>query len=255
MGIFLGTLPLPEPQFFILLLGIAFLGGFLTSGFGIGGGVMMTTLSILFLPVKLGIPLLAPLSLVMAATALRQYWTQWDWRHILVLMPASLVGVWLGTYLLAVITPQAVSRAVGIVAMLFGGVQLLVANRAEWKERFRPPPWQGLFFGFGAGVTTALAHSGGIIYSFYLLPNSRTKELFVGTAVFLFFTTAVLKMGTYFYYHLLNLPILWASLLLIPALFLGSIAGKKFNARLSNRLFLRIVSLLVVLLGVKLAFW
>jgi uncharacterized membrane protein YfcA len=188
----------------------------------------------------------------MSAAGVRQYWRMWDNRLVLVLLPASLVGIWLGTYLLAEVPPQIVRKTVGVLALLFGGFQLFAMTRPEWQNRLRPPTWQGVSFGFGSGISSALAHTGGIVFSFYLLPHSRTKEVFVATTVFLFFTTGLVKMGTYWYYDLLTFPILILSLFLMPALIVGSILGKKLNQRIPNRLFMRLISLFIAIMGIRL---
>ena len=192
----LGPVPSPSLLLIFVLMGIVCAGASVTSGFGIGGGVLVTPLFISVLPPKFGIGLLAPLMFLMSAAGVRQYWRMWDNRHVLVLLPASLAGIWLGTYLLAEIPPQVVKKTVGILAVIFGTFQFFTINRPDWRNRLLPTMWQGVGLGFGSGITSALAHSGGIVFSFYLLPHSRTKEIFVATSLFLFFTTGLLKMGT-----------------------------------------------------------
>ncbi len=248
----MGPVASPSLSLVVLLMGIVFAGAFVTSGFGVGGGVLMTPLFIFFLPPKFGISLLAPLMLSISAAGVRQYWRRWDAVHILVLLPSSLIGIWLGTYLLAEISPVLVKKTVGILAVTFGSFQFFTVNRPEWRDRLRPATWQGVGFGFASGISSALAHTGGIVFSFYLLPHSRTKEAFVATTVFLFFATGLLKMGSYWYYDLLTFPILILSLVLLPSLIVGSILGKKLNQRISNRLFMRLISLFIALMGLRL---
>jgi uncharacterized membrane protein YfcA len=255
LSTFLGPVGPQEPSLLIAMMGIVLAGAFVTSGFGIGGGILMTPLFILLLPPKFAIGLLGPLMLLMSGTGVRQYWGLWSMHSILVLLPSSLVGIWLGTYLLAEIPPAAVSKTVGALAIAFGIIQFLIIDRPDWRDRLRPGTWQGVGFGFGSGITTALAHSGGIIFSFYLLPHSRTKEIFVSTALFLFFASGIVKIGTYAYYGILTFPILLLSLTLVPPLILGSIAGKRFNRLIPNKLFMRLICILVGAMGIKLTFW
>jgi uncharacterized membrane protein YfcA len=249
---FLSPLAQQDPLVLFSLMGIIFVAAFVTSGFGIGGGVVSTPLVILLLPPKFGIALLAPLMVLMSGTGVRQYWKQWDNRCALILLPASLVGIWGSTYLLAEVPAEAVKKAVGVLAVSFGALQYIAVDRPGWKERLRPAPWQGVGLGFASGITSALAHVGGIVLSFYLLPHSRTKEIFVGTTVFIFFTTGLLKLGAYLYYGLLTPSILLLSLTLIPTLILGSILGKWLNRRIPNRLFLRTICLFVGFMGLRL---
>jgi len=249
LSFFLGPF---EPPVFLALLAVIFGGAFITSGFGVGGGVLMTPMVLLLLPPKFGIGLIGPVMLLMAATGVRQYWKQWDSRCLLVLLPAMLVGIWAGTHLLAVISGDAVRRVVGGLAICFGVLQYLSIDRPAWKERLRPNTWQGVVLGFASGVISALAHVGGIVFAFYLLPHSRTKEAFVATTVFLFFASGLLKIGTYLSYHILTLPMLFLSLSLLPALFLGSVCGKWFNRSIPHRLFIRLICIFVGLMGLRL---
>ncbi len=246
--------PLGAGGFPLLLLLMVFTLGaaFITSGFGIGGGVLLTPLFILFLPPKVGIALIAPMFVIMSATAVRQYWGQWNPFHILVLLPAALVGIWIGTHLLSVLPATYIVKTVGVLAVLFGSLQFLGIDRPEWMERLRPRTWMGVGLGLGSGVGSGMAHTGGIVFSFYLLPNSPNREMFVATTVCIFFVTGLLKVGTYVTYGILTWPIFRISLLLIPAMALGSLFGKLMNRRISNRLFLRVISTMIVLMGVKL---
>jgi uncharacterized membrane protein YfcA len=252
VSLFLGPLAQEDPIVFFGLMGAIFGGAFITSGFGVGGGVLMTPLAILLLPPKFGIALIGPMMVLIAGTGVRQYWKQWDNHSLLVILPAMLIGIWLGTHLLAVISAEMVKKTVGALAICFGVLQYLSVDRPAWKERLRPSTWQGVGLGFASGIISALAHVGGIIFSFYLLPHSRTKEIFVGTTVFLFFTTGLVKIGTYIYYDILNLPILLLSMALLPPLFLGSMGGKWLNQLIPNKLFIRLICVFVGLMGLRL---
>jgi uncharacterized protein len=239
-----------DPFIFLVLMAVIFSGAFITSGFGVGGGVLMTPMVLLLLPPKFGIGLIGPMMCVMAAAGVRQYWKHWDNHCLLILLPAMLVGIWLGTHLLAIISADTVKRIVGGLATLFGAFQYLSIDRPAWKEKLRPNSWQGVCLGLASGVISAMAHVGGIVFSFYLLPHSRTKEIFVGTTVFLFFTTGLLKVGTFAYYRILTLPILLLALALLPSLFAGSICGKWLNRRIPHKLFIRLICIFVGLMGI-----
>jgi hypothetical protein len=249
ISLFLGPV---DPLVFLGLIIVTFSGALITSGFGVGGGMLMTPMVLLLLPPKFGIGLIGPMMLLMSGAGVRQYWKQWDNQCLLVILPSMMVGVWVGTHLLSVISADAVKRIVGALAISFGVLQYLAIDRPKWKERLRPTAPQGVGLGFASGIISAMAHVGGLIFSFYLLPHSRTKEVFVGTTVFLFFTTGLLKIGSYVYYHILTFPILMLCIALLPALFLGSVSGKWVNQRISNKLFIRLICVFVGLMGIRL---
>ncbi len=214
----------------------------------------MTPIFILLLPPRVGIALLAPLLVLISGMVVRQYWRQWNNFHVLVLLPAALAGVWIGTHLLAVFSPSYIVRTVGGLAILFGILQGLGVDRPEWWSRLRPGTRVGVGLGLASGISSGMAHTGGIIFSFYLLPHSGNKEMFVATSVLLFLVTGLLKIGTYLAYRILTWPILLLSMLLVPALVLGAVCGKWMNRRLSNRQFLRLISIIIILIGLKLLF-
>lgn len=249
ISFFLGPV---DPLVFFGLVALIFSGAFITSAFGVGGGVLMTPMVLFLLPPKFGIGLIGPLMLIISGTGVRQYWKQWDNHCLLVILPAMMAGIWLGTHLLSVISADTVKRIVGALAIIFGALQYLAIDRPKWKDRLKPTPPQGVGLGFASGIISALAHVGGIIFSFYLLPHSRTKEIFVGTTVFLFFTTGLLKVGSFVFYGILTFPILMLSIALLPPLFLGSIAGKWLNRHIPNKLFIRLICIFVGLMGLRL---
>ncbi len=241
-----------DPYLTILLVLSIFVGAFVTSGFGVGGAVLTTPLFVFLLPPKFAIGLLAPLNLFINTMGARQYWKKWNRRHLLILLPAALTGVWVGSYLLAVIPVILVVKIVGFLATIFGIFQFFTINRPQLRERFRPKDWQGVGLGFASGITSAMAHIGGVVFSFYLLPNSKDRESFVATTVFMFMSTAILKIMTFSYYQLLTLPMFILALFLLPASILGNLLGKWLNQRLSNRRFTQIISIFIALMGLRL---
>jgi uncharacterized membrane protein YfcA len=249
ISIFLGPV---DPLVFFGLVAVIFSGAFITSGFGVGGGVLMTPMVLFLLPPKFGIGLLGPMMLLISGTGVRQYWKQWDNHCLLVILPAMMAGIWMGTFLLSVVSADTVKRTVGALAISFGVLQYLAIDRPKWKERLSPTPPQGVGLGFASGIISAMAHVGGIVFSFYLLPHSRTKEIFVATTVFLFFATGLLKVGSFVYYGILTFPILMLSIALLPSLFLGSVSGKWLNRHIPHKLLIRLICIFIGLMGVRL---
>src|SRR5512135_1369537 len=145
ISLFIGPL---DPSTFFGLIAVTFGGALITSGFGVGGGMLMTPMVLLLLPPKFGIGLIGPIMLLMSGTGVRQYWKQWDNQCLLVILPAMMVGVWVGTHLLSVISADAVKRIVGALAICFGVLQYLAIDRPKWKERLRPTALQGVGLGF-----------------------------------------------------------------------------------------------------------
>jgi uncharacterized membrane protein YfcA len=68
ISLFLGPV---DPLVFAGLAAVIFSGAFITSGFGVGGGVLMTPMVLLLLPPKFGIGLLGPLMLIISGAGVR----------------------------------------------------------------------------------------------------------------------------------------------------------------------------------------
>jgi len=240
--------PLSQPHLIFILMGIVFAAGFVTSAFGIGEEFLPPSLYSSS-PPKFAIGLLAPLALWMSATGVRQYWRKWDMRHIRVLLPSSLVGVWVGTYLLAEISAALVTRTVGAWLSYSASFSYWLSIAPIGAIASVPPPGREWDSGSAPASPAPWLMPEESSFLSNLLPHSRTKEIFVGTTVFLFTVQASLKVGTYFYFRILNIPTLLLSGILIPALMAGSLTGKWFNQRISHELFIRLISVFVAAMG------
>lgn len=163
-------------RFGILCLG-AFLIGLSKAGFGGGGFLVVTPLLALVLPPKDGLGLMLPLLIATDVMALVRYRGQWDRRCVAVLLPPALLGIALGGELLGVIPSEALMRLIGLLALVFGGAQLYQSRRAAPEQA--PPfrPWIGALLGFGAGVTSTLAHLGGVLTTVFLVPSACRRPV------------------------------------------------------------------------------
>src|SRR5207247_382525 len=100
-------------------------------------------------------------------------------RCVGVLLPPALLGIAFGGELLRVIPSDLLVRVIGLLALVFGGAQLSQARRAPSPDAPRFRPWVGAALGFGAGVTSTLAHLGGVLTTIFLLPQRLGPACFV----------------------------------------------------------------------------
>jgi uncharacterized protein len=211
-------------RFSVLCLG-AFLIGLSKAGFGGGTAMVVTPLLALVLPPKYGLGLMLPLLIATDVMALVRYWGQWDRRCVAVLLPPALLGIGLGGQLLRLIPSEALVRMIGLLALAFGATQLYQSRRPEPEKAPRFRPWLGAALGFGAGITSTLAHLGGVLTTIFLLPRRLGPARFVATATLLFFWMNAAKLPAYAQQDLLPLAIWRQAALLLPALVAGVILG------------------------------
>jgi uncharacterized membrane protein YfcA len=238
-------------RYVILSLG-AFLIGLTKAGFGGGAFMVVTPLLAMVLPPKIGLGLMLPLLLATDVMALVYYRGRWDHRNIAVLLPPALLGIALGGYLLQILSSELLVRLIGLLSLAFGSVQLyrIRLPLPTGEPRFRP--WLGAILGFAAGVTSTLAHLGGVLTTIFLLPQRLGPARFVATATALFFFMNAAKLPAYFHQGLLP-PEIWREAgTLLPALVVGVLFGFALNGRVSPRRFDVIVIVVVFATGLYL---
>ena len=142
-----------------------------------------------------------PLLCVMDIIALSFYWRKVQWRRLVFLMPATVVGVAVASFLfvsdeaaLIAVSDRALKIMIGGLGILF--VVYFAAKR--WILRHlhaSQPNWaKGSVFGFAAGITSTLAHAAGPVMQMYLLPQQLEKKSFAGTSCAFFWMLNLIKL-------------------------------------------------------------
>ncbi len=235
-----------------MFIALSWLSGAAKVAFGIGGGVLLTPIAALVLPPKVAIALMAPMMIITDFVALPHHWRKWSIRDAAVLLPTACVGVVLGSIFLAWAPPIWVRRAVGLVALFFVASQLWKRVRPSGPDSRPMPEWLGYPIGFLAGLSSSVAHAGGIVMSIYLLSIGLKKQTFVATIIACFFVTDTTKLLAFWQTGLLTWQLLLAGTLFAPAMLLGGSAGAFLHKRLTVDQFTNVVMVLVGLSGVLL---
>jgi len=236
----------------ITILGViaALAAGLIKTTFGIGAGVFLTPLLSLIMSPKIAVALMAPMMLITDISTLWLHWKKWDLKYIYILSPGFLVGVVAGSYYLAWASPSLTKVTIGIIAMIFSSYQIARVKFPSFFSTIDLSTATGVLISLIGGISSAIAHSGGIIVTIYLVTKNLSKSSFVATLVGILFFSDVLKMITYTKLNLLSQPLLLSGLELTPALFLGSWLGSKAINKISDKQFILYVNLLIFISGV-----
>jgi uncharacterized protein len=238
-------------RYSVLCLG-AFLIGLTKAGFGGSTGMVVAPLLALVLPARVGLGLMLPLLMATDVMALVHYRGRWDRRNVAVLLPPALLGIALGGYLLRLLSSELLVKLIALLALSFGAFQLYRARRPLPEEAPVFRPWVGAVLGFAAGVTSTLAHLGGVLTTLFLLPQRLGPARFVATATVLYFFINTAKLPTYFQQGLLPAEIWVQAASLLPALVVGAVTGFLLNGRVSPRRFELLVLVIVFVTGLYL---
>jgi hypothetical protein len=178
-----------------------------------------------------------------------------DWAEIRRLLPATLIGVVLGTQLLVSLPPALLLTILGGFVLAFALRSLLLRQRG-FTAASRHWAWPAALSG---GAVSGLFGTGGPPYVIYLSHRINEKSTLRATLSALFFLEGLLRIATFLVTGLLTGMAVWqralvAAPLIVAALYVGS----HVHSRLSDRQMLRGVSLLLLGSGVSLlvkAWW
>lgn len=233
----------PLAVFSILLVGIS------KSGFGGGLGVLAVPLMSLVIPPQQAAAILLPLLVVMDFFTVWHYRKSWDKRNLLILLPAAVLGIFIGSQVFRNLPDAYIRIMVGGLAVLFAA-NFYTHLKTTAEKRATIP--RGLFWGTIAGFTSFGVHAGGPPINIYLLPQKLSKSLFVGTTVIFFTLVNLIKLIPYALLGQFSSGNVKTSLLLAPLAPVGVWLGVRLHHRVNEKLFYILCYLFLFITGIKL---
>jgi uncharacterized membrane protein YfcA len=241
-----------DPLFYIVACLAIIIVGISKSGFGGGLGVLGVPLMSLVIPPPQAAAILLPLLCVMDFFAIKHYWKQWDIRNLLILLPAAIGGVLIGTQCFKYFSVSHLRLLVGVIAIYVFLNYLFKKETSEPSQRLKIP--HRIFWATLDGFTSFSAHAGGPGMLRVLLPQRLTKTAFVGTTVLLFGTINVLKLVPYTLLGQFTTQNLGTSLVLAPVAPIGIWLGVRLHHVIDEKMFYRLCYAFLVVVGIKLIY-
>lgn len=242
-----------EPLFWALAIPAFLLSGISKGGFASGAGNVAVPLMALVIPAPQAAGIALPVLCAMDISGLRAWWGRWSARELRAVLPGGLAGIALGTAVFGLMSDQAVKLMVGVIALVF-------LARSLWQARpgrTAPPPAEpsharGGFWGMLSGLTSTIAHAGGPPLAVYLYPLRLDRATLAATTVVFFAVMNYVKIVPYFFLGQLSATNILTSLLLLPLAPIGVRLGIWLAARMSDRVFYRVIYAMLLVTGVKL---
>jgi uncharacterized membrane protein YfcA len=225
------------PLLFGIACAAALVTGFLRNAVGGGIGLALTPVLTLALPPQAVLAMIGLLLLLSDPISLWLYWQRWDIGEARRLVPAMLVGIALGGWLVAGLSATSLRQAIGGAALLFGSVQLAVMLRGRPPTTAPASRPVAVGLGLAAGVASTVAHSGGVVLGLYLVGRPLGSAGVVATGALAYALSDVVKIATYAAIGWVTPPLLLATAAATPFLYVGSWLGYRLNARLPRRAF------------------
>ncbi len=206
------------------------------------------------------IALMLPLLFSTDIISLGHYWKQWHRASIWRLIPGSIIGIILASFILKDISDYHLKKVIGGIVCLFAVIEFFRVRILQWLGPDTADPdaviqfkvWHGLIAGIVAGGFSTLAHMAGPIIVMYLLPQRLGNRTFVATTTVLYFFINLTKIPFYFHLDFFTLELLIETVLLLPFVALGVQVGVYLNNRFSEQIFSRIILIVLFVTGIYL---
>jgi uncharacterized protein len=232
------------------LIGIgAFAGGFVSGLAGFGTGLTALGFWLHVISPQLAATLVVVCSVVSQAQTLPTIWHAIEPARLWPFIASGLVGVPIGTQLLASLEPAAFKVAIGVFLILFSTFMILgkVRLRLAWGGRIADGA-----IGFAGGFLGGLAGLSGPLPTMWSVVRGWGKD--ERRAVFQVFNLTILAAALVAHaaWGLLTVELGRLVLLALPGTLIGAWLGARAYRRLSNRRFDAVVLYLLLLSGLTL---
>ncbi len=218
-------------EYTVIIVVAAALLGLSKGGLGAMLGMLVTPLLTLIMPVPDAISLALPLLIFGDVFALWFFWKKWDMHYIRLMLPAAVIGIVIGTYLLATLDNLTLRHILGSFTLIF--VIYRVASNRLKQLKYHPRDWHGYIGGGLAGLGSALANTGGPPFTAYLLLQELTPEAFVGTTTLFFAVVNLVKLPGLVIAGLMDfsklLGVIWVLPVIPIFVFIGRIVIVRIN--------------------------
>ena len=219
--------------------------------FGFGAGLIAVGLSAAIHPEIRDIAVILLLvNIPIEIHVVRRSWSKLRWSEVSMICLGVLLGVPFGTWILKTGNPSIVLTILGGVLIIVGFLFLSLPHdrRIRWK------PWSAPPTGLIAGILGGLFGVGGPPVIIYYQLAGVSKTVFRGSLMAIFFFIALVRVPSYALNGLITVPRLWSALSVIPAVLVGTYIGSRIHFTLSEKKFRRIVSTVLIVIGLVLLF-
>jgi uncharacterized membrane protein YfcA len=238
-----------SPAAYALLFFGALAGGFVSGLAGFGTALMALGIWLYVLPPSLAVPLVLICSVIAQTSTLPSIWRTIDFTLVWPFLIGGLLGVPLGTLLIAHADPNVFKLTIGVFLLVFP--VLLYFQRTPVAFRFGGKLADGVV-GFAGGILGGLAGLSGALPILWASLRGWTKEQRRGIFQTFNWTVLATALCLQIATGLVKPDVIWLVLIAFPGTIIGASVGAKIYHALSDRNFGDIVLGLLFLSGIGL---
>lgn len=222
----------------IIIVAGAFLGGFVNGLAGFGMGLVALGIWLHTVPPAAAASLVIVCSVIAQCQTLPAIWRAIDFRHLWPMLAAGIIGVPIGTSLLAHVNAEAFRLGAGVLLVTFSVMMLVGRARTtiQWGGRIADA-----IIGFGGGVLGGLAGLSGPLPTIWATLRGWGKDRRRGVFQAYNLTTLGMALAAHAAEGLLTREVGWLLLWALPGTVLGAWLGSQAYRRLSDHHFHQIV--------------
>lgn len=239
-------------EYYVVVIIATALIGLSKGGLGAVLGVLVTPLLSQIMPVPDAISLALPLLMVGDVFALWFYWKTWDMHYIRLMLPAAVIGIIIGTYLLKQLDDLTLRHILGVFTLGFV-IYRLLSNRLR-ALNYHPRDWHGYLGGAASGLGSALANNGGPPFTAYLLLQELSPEAFVGTTTLFFAVVNLIKLPGLIFAGLMDFSKLLGVIWVLPVIPISVYIGRIVIGRINKQVFEAFMLIVLVIASYVLLF-
>ncbi len=181
-----------------------------------GASTVAVAIFAAILPAKQSTGALLVLLIVADLFAVTAYRRHANWRVLLRLAPAVLVGLLLGVLFLAVADDVWVRKVIGVILLVVIAITLVRRRMGRTVAGGGSHRVAAATYGTLGGFTTMVANAGGPVMSMYFLASRFSVKEFLGTAAWFFALVNITKVPFSVGLGLITVPGLLLDLVLVP---------------------------------------
>jgi len=235
-------------QTLLMLELIILLAAFVQGAVGFAFGMVSMGLSVLLIDAKVASIMMAPLSTSNIVIVLWSVRHSVRLRNVGPMVVGMVAGLPLGLALLLGGSTALIRLLVGML-LLYVGITRLLGER--WERKALSTAW-GYAAGLLGGIVGGATNIGGPPLIAFAARQPWSPQVFKATLLTCFFAATAIKTIALVAEGSLNGPLLKSAGALLPAILVGSSIGIAVFNRVDQKLFGRLVSALVLILGVLL---
>lgn len=214
---------------------------------GFGSGLIAIPLLLMWFPLLVAVPLVVTLDYLASASQGIKDRQAIRWPEIWPLLPFAVLGVAGAIYLLHAVDAQQLLKALAVFIILYALYTLAGRNPEAVHSRWWAVPAGGL-----GGLIGTTFGTGGPFYVVYLQMRKLDKTQFRATFAAIFLLDGANRLAGYFFSGLLTLQFLKLLAMTLPVMLVGIYLGGKVHTSISQDVFRRGISFLLILSGAAL---